>query len=651
MAKLKRLATTEDNIVTVERPITDSEIHSRRSGDYFLLTPLKFANKYRDVLFRPVNVHWNDKIYQIQMNTCTDPFCKWFGLPQQRFETVKNKPSRYKLIGSLKHGSQSIVCNPDPIRTGVGMTWDSTTQPLSNWSIAEEIARLAAVDSVQDWEPEYQFHREACSNASLTPFVSPKDFYKQGKSSSNSQKWQCKACKKITNVLPSQRESFGYHQKRNDVLLSLALCLLNRTPVKRTCEILQIGSETYYSKLEWLYKRCLEFLERHETKAFAKKKFDVMWLNTDKMIYYLNNVRKRGQGNLRYDDLEDRHFATHIVVTSDVHSRYVFRSDVAYDWNIGMDDIENDTKLYKEDHLNEFARKNARLRFSFAPQPPTDNDTQTQYEYREELNEFNRRKKYIDGLHVNSTYTTIAHLWWIKQMVQADEWRFVTDEDYSIMTALYRVFAKEIRLFAAHHFLCKIDRRKSRRDAFMESQKAREQLVAWGRSNGYFKDSASKLAYLKLTELFKTHTFHQMVSVVGKNYPKWAKTPIEHPLPTADQGIRYVDCTTDLSAYEPKDIANMILQVNDKAVNAFLQQIRRRISILERPLVTARGEGKSYIYANFNPKYAQYAQTILRTFYNFCMPFKSYDGTKATPAQRIGITDHQFTIKDIIYFR
>ncbi len=72
---------------------------------------------------------------------------------------------------------------------------------------------------------------------------------------------------------------------------------------------------------------------------------------------------------------------------------------------------------------------------------------------------------------------------------------------------------------------------------------------------------------------------------------------------------------------------------------------------MERPLVTARGDGKSYIYANFNPKYAHYAETILRTYYNFCMPYKSYDGVEATPAQRIGIADRQYTLKDIVYFK
>jgi hypothetical protein len=95
----------------------------------------------------------------------------------------------------------------------------------------------------------------------------------------------------------------------------------------------------------------------------------------------------------------------------------------------------------------------------------------------------------------------------------------------------------------------------------------------------------------------------------------------------------------------------MVMNVNDNATNSFIQQIRRRLSIFERPLMTARGEGKSYIYANFNPKYAQYSLTILRTFYNFCETYKSTDDKEQTPAQRLGIKDKVFDLKDIIYLR
>ncbi|WAH37467.1 hypothetical protein NZD86_02700 [Alicyclobacillus dauci] len=93
------------------------------------------------------------------------------------------------------------------------------------------------------------------------------------------------------------------------------------------------------------------------------------------------------------------------------------------------------------------------------------------------------------------------------------------------------------------------------------------------------------------------------------------------------------------------------MQVNNNATSAFMQQIRRRISILERPLTTARGDGKSYIYSNFNPRYTQYAITILRTYYNFCVPYKTRDGRNMTPAQRLGIAQKQFKIEDIVYFK
>lgn len=185
----------------------------------------------------------------------------------------------------------------------------------------------------------------------------------------------------------------------------------------------------------------------------ASKNFKELWINTDQLVYYLNNVRKRGQGGSKYKDMEDRLFQTRILVSGEQFSRYIFRADLAYDWDIQLSEIENDTMLYKDDHLYEFARKNTRLRYSYKPMPPSLFDTQTKAEYEIALKDFEGRKRYVDGLHVNSTYTTIAHLWLIKQMVQSNNWRFISDEDHAIITAIFRVFAKEVRRVDAHHFL------------------------------------------------------------------------------------------------------------------------------------------------------------------------------------------------------
>lgn len=42
--------------------------------------------------------------------------------------------------------------------------------------------------------------------------------------------------------------------------------------------------------------------------------------------------------------------------------------------------------------------------------------------------------------------------------------------------------------------------------------------------------------------------------------------------------------------------------------------------------------------------------TILRTYYNVCLAYKS-DGTVETSAQRLGVTNKILCIKDIIYMQ
>src|SRR5690606_24941779 len=132
---------------------------------------------------------------------------------------------------------------------------------------------------------------------------------------------------------------------------------------------------------------------------------------------------RKGKGSFDTSFTDDSALQTHVVITADVHSRYVFRSDVAYDWNFNFEQLKEDTLLYREDHIDSFCRKNDRFRLSYYPQAPTKDDDQTFLEYEEELLKFNNRNKLIKGMHVNSTYTSLAHFWLIKQLVNAKEWR------------------------------------------------------------------------------------------------------------------------------------------------------------------------------------------------------------------------------------
>ena len=89
----------------------------------------------------------------------------------------------------------------------------------------------------------------------------------------------------------------------------------------------------------------------------------------------------------------------------------------------------------------------------------------------------------------------MTHYFHIKLMVNAKEWRFVSDDDSSIIAALFRVFSREIKRGAAHHFLSKIHRNRSRKDAYREYVDAWEELKSWGGGGSGFVEQVVNLTF------------------------------------------------------------------------------------------------------------------------------------------------------------
>jgi len=247
MEKLKRLAHSNDLDMEVTCPLTKDEIEERHK-EYPIMAFDQFRKKYRHHVFTPAILKIKGIEYEIQYNGCYNPFCKWYGLPQKQYDYIKFKPSRYRLSGTkTKEDHAALLCNDVEDPTVEGHSLDNTSETLSNWSVAEEIKRLMTINTVVPIEPEYQFHKSDCSQSTLTPITDAKAFYKRGYSSAKSPKFQCKECKKITNVLPLQTNSHGYKQSRNKVMVLFAKLLLSRVAVKRSCKILEIASGTYYN--------------------------------------------------------------------------------------------------------------------------------------------------------------------------------------------------------------------------------------------------------------------------------------------------------------------------------------------------------------------------------------------------------------------
>lgn len=76
-------------------------------------------------------------------------------------------------------------------------------------------------------------------------------------------------------------------------------------------------------------------------------------------------------------------------------------------------------------------------------------------------------------------------------------------------------------------------------------------------------------------------------------------------------------------------------------------QVRRRLSILERPIATASSGSRIWHgYSAYNPETIVKMLGIFRVFYNYCLAGQD----KKTPAMRLGLAKGKVSLEDIIYF-
>ncbi len=123
----------------------------------------------------------------------------------------------------------------------------------SNAAIAEERARLLKDLSVA---PATSCPDESCPNHTV-PIG--KGYQSIGLSPSGSQRYRCNLCKKTFSV---GKSTTGHKQPhKNRLIFSL---LMNKSPMRRVCEVADIDPKTLYGKIDFLYRQCLAFTADRE---------------------------------------------------------------------------------------------------------------------------------------------------------------------------------------------------------------------------------------------------------------------------------------------------------------------------------------------------------------------------------------------------
>ena len=104
---------------------------------------------------------------------------------------------------------------------------------------------------------------------------------------------------------------------------------------------------------------------------------------------------------------------------------------------------------------------------------------------------------------------------------------------------------------------------------------------------------------------------------------------------------------TDYGDYDENHRAWLYNKASLHGVNAFFNQVRRRLSLLERPVHSKTNRGRIwYGYSPYDPGNVIKVLDIMRTVQNYILTGK--DGK--TPAQRLGLAQAPLDYEDIIYF-
>lgn len=178
----------------------------------------------------------------IQINYCKNPACQNYGIPAQ------------------DSASGCKVSNDNYMASGGGVSLPILKCKLcgefppikSNQAVSEELNRL--LDDLKP-EPAPSCPDTQCANHTIPVNAAKGHYQSYGLTHSGSSRYLCKVCKK-TFTVSSVSTLRQRHSDKNRLIFKL---LMNKSPMRRLCEIAEINPRTLYQRINFLYEQCKAF--------------------------------------------------------------------------------------------------------------------------------------------------------------------------------------------------------------------------------------------------------------------------------------------------------------------------------------------------------------------------------------------------------
>ena len=239
-------------------------------------------------------------------------------------------------------------------------------------------------------------------------------------------------------------------------------------------------------------------------------------------------------------------------------------------------------------------------------------------------------------MQTHGEYTMYGHFFFLKRLPgKVRNRRFFIDQDPGLRAACLSAFHDEIRGRTADAFQVRITR-----DLTVDQKRHR------------YNDAKALFEQAKLAHPGRKPQEVKLLSIQKrradrKPHGKWQDRWLDHPFPTMSEPEKAVARLTDPGDYDEDHPAWLHHKASLHGVDSFFNPVRRRLSLLERPIHSKSDKGGIRNGCSpCNPANVAKVLDIMRTVHNHIPIGK--DGK--TPAERLGLARAPLDYEDIIYF-
>lgn len=569
----------------------------------------------------------------IQVNFCKNPPCPNFGVPA----STKKQP---RGPGAKLRGRDKYVVNATESQWPTLKCLQCNEHPpiKSNYGIYEEFLRLTEYLKLF---PIPSCPNPSCTNHSRGIDLGKAYYYSFGTTKGGSKRYRCKICGKTFSIGKSTVRQRKPHL--NKLIFKL---LMNKSPFRRICEIADISPQTLYDKMAFLYKQCQIFSGNRE-RNLSNMPIRRVYVGIDRQDYVVNWTNR----------LDKRNTTFQAVGSADNKTGYVFGMHLNFDPALDPIHVEQNAKDICDHTLPHPFRRYARVWLLRDYEEAINRKIKKQLrrnrsklsekikarydeallrpdiEAFESLNEFMQLPKH--GMQVHAEYTLYGHYFLLKYLFsKVQKVRFFLDQDSGMRAACLGAFQPEIQHRTCDAFYVRINKKMT----VPQKRKALET------SRSEFK-RVQKLHPELTTNQVKLLLIKQRIASMDE-FGKWKDKWLEHPFPDMSEPEKSICYLTDYGDYDEDHLAWLYNKASMHAIDRFFMQVRRRLSLLERPIASAgRARRMWYGYSAYSPDSIVKVLSIFRTFYNYTQSGKD----EKTPAMRLGLAKGVVTLEDIIY--